>query len=75
MFKIFYRLLYLILKKDMIRKLRKDYGTHFTDNVMKTFGMPTDLTNEYLKEGNGTIVEDNYIVPYEMTEVSDEATE
>jgi len=42
------KLLYLILKKDMIKKLRKKHGTQFVDDVMATFGMPTDTTNEYL---------------------------
>lgn len=42
------KILYLILKKDMIKKLSKKHGTQFVDNVMATFGMPTDTTNEYL---------------------------
>ena len=42
------KLLYLLLKKDMIKKLRKKHGTQFVDDVMSTFGMPTDRTNEYL---------------------------
>ncbi len=43
------KLLYLLLKKDMINKLSKKHGTQFVDDVMETFGMPTDTTNEYLK--------------------------
>ena len=43
------KILYLLLKKDMIKKLRKKHGTQFVDDVMFTFGMPTDLTNDYLK--------------------------
>lgn len=42
------RLLYLILKKDMIRKLSLKHGTQFVDNVMETFGMPTNTTQDYL---------------------------
>jgi len=43
------KLLYLLLKKDMIKKLSLKHGTQFVDDVMSTFGMPTDTTNEYLK--------------------------
>lgn len=46
------KILYLLLKKDMIKKLSKKHGTQFVDNVMATFGMPTDTTNEYLKTLN-----------------------
>jgi hypothetical protein len=42
------KLLYLLLKKDMIKKLSKKRGTQFVDDVMTIFGMPTDTTNEYL---------------------------
>jgi hypothetical protein len=42
-------ILYKILKKDMIKKLSKKYGTQFVDDVMSVFGMPTDTTNDYLK--------------------------
>ena len=42
------KLLYLLLKKDMIKKLSKKHGTQFVDDVMVTFGMSTDTTNEYL---------------------------
>ena len=43
------KLLYLLLKKDMIKKLSKNRGTQFVDDVMGIFGMPTDTTNDYLK--------------------------
>ena len=43
------KLLYRILKKDMIKKLSEKHGTQFVDDVMATFGMPTDTTNDYLK--------------------------
>ena len=32
----------------MIKKLSKKHGTQFVDDVMATFGMPTDTTNEYV---------------------------
>lgn len=42
------RLLYLILKKDMIRRLRsKKYGSQLIDDVMEAFDMPTDFTIRY----------------------------
>lgn len=44
------KLLYLLLKKDMIKKLSSRYGSQLVDNVMETFGMPTDTTNDYLKK-------------------------
>lgn len=37
------RLLYLILKKDMIKKLAKKHGEQFIDDVMETFEMPTNI--------------------------------
>ena len=43
------KLLYLLLKKDMIKKLSKKHGTQFVDDVMETFGILTDTTNDYLK--------------------------
>ena len=45
-------ILYRILKKDMIKKLSKKHGTQFIDDVMSTFGIPTDTTNDYLKTLN-----------------------
>ena len=43
------KILYKILKKDMINKLRERHGEQFVDDVMGIFGMPTDTTNDYLK--------------------------
>lgn len=40
------KLLYKILKKDMIKKLREKHGEQFTDDVMKTFGIPTNFLEE-----------------------------
>lgn len=55
---------YLLLKKDMVKRLREKHGEHFIDDVMETFGMPTDTTNEYLKslkqtEKNESIILEN----------------
>jgi len=41
------RPLYLILKKDMVRKLRVKHGEQFTDDVMETFGVPTNLLKKF----------------------------
>jgi hypothetical protein len=42
-------LLYLILKKDMIRKLKENHkGTQFIDDVMGIFNVPTNLTDKYI---------------------------
>lgn len=35
--------LYLVLKKDMIKKLSEKHGEQFVDDVMETFDMPTNL--------------------------------
>jgi hypothetical protein len=37
---------YLILKKDMIKRLSKKHGKQFIDDVMKTFDIPTNLMNK-----------------------------
>ena len=44
------RILYLILKKDMIKKLSKKHGEQFIDDVMETFEMPTNLMDKYYKK-------------------------
>lgn len=41
---------YLILKKDMVRRLRKKHGEQFIDDVMETFGMPTNFMDKYYKK-------------------------
>ena len=46
--KAFYKLLYRILKKDMIEKLRDKHGEQFIDDIMKTFNMPTKYEQEEL---------------------------
>lgn len=43
------RLLYWLLKKDMIRRLSKKHGEQFIDDVMETFGMPTNFMSKYFK--------------------------
>ena len=44
---MFKKLLYIILKKDMVKKLRKKHGEQFVDDVMATFGVPTNLMDKY----------------------------
>lgn len=39
------KLLYLILKKDMVKRLSKKHGEQFIDDVMETFGIPTNFLN------------------------------
>jgi len=43
------RILYFLLKKDIMKRLSKNRGAQFVDDVMSILGMPTDTTNEYLK--------------------------
>jgi hypothetical protein len=55
---------YLLLKKDMVKRLSEKHGEQFIDDVMETFCMPTDTTNEYLKslkqtEKNESIILEN----------------
>ena len=45
--KSIYTKLYRILKKDMIKKLSEKHGEQFIDDVMETFGMPTNLMDKY----------------------------
>lgn len=49
-FSFLLRPFYLILKKDMIRRLSKKHGEQFIDDVMETFEMPTNLMNKYFKK-------------------------
>jgi len=61
------KLLYLFLKKDMIKKLSKKHGGQFIDDVMETFGMPTDMKNE--TRGKPTdMVKDDYSETLKSTE-------
>lgn len=41
---------YLLLKKDMVRRLNKKHGEQFIDDVMETFEMPTNLMDKYFKK-------------------------
>lgn len=41
---------YLLLKKDMIRRLSYKHGEQFIDDVMETFGTPTNLLNKRTEE-------------------------
>lgn len=43
------RLFYLLLKKDMVKRLSEKHGEQFIDDVMETFGMPTNLIDKYFK--------------------------
>jgi hypothetical protein len=43
------KLLYLYLKKDMVKKLSKNCGCEMVDYVMRIFEMPTNKCDEYLK--------------------------
>jgi len=43
------RILYFLLKKDIMKRLSEKRGTQFVDDVMAILGMPTDTTNEYLQ--------------------------
>ena len=41
------KLLYRILKQDMIKKLKNHYkGEQYIDDVMKVFGMPTNFLEQ-----------------------------
>lgn len=40
---------YLLLKKDMVRRLSKKHGEEFIDDVMETFEIPTNLMDKYFK--------------------------
>ena len=44
-----YPIFYRILKKDMVKQLSKKHGEQFIDDVMDTFGMPTNLMDKYYK--------------------------
>jgi len=46
------RLLYWLLKKDMIKRLKQKHGEQFVDDVMETFGMPTNFMSKDLKQKN-----------------------
>jgi len=52
------KILYRVLKKDMIKKLSKKHGEQFIDDVTETFGIPTNLMKEsitkvdYIEEVN-----------------------
>lgn len=44
------RILYLLLKNDMIKRLSEKHGEQLIDDVMETFGMPTNLLEQRTKE-------------------------
>jgi hypothetical protein len=37
---------YLLLKKDMVIRLSEKHGEQFIDDVMETFGIPTNLMDK-----------------------------
>jgi len=41
---------YLLLKKDMVKRLSEKHGEQFIDDVMETFGMPTNFMDKYYKK-------------------------
>jgi hypothetical protein len=41
------KILYRLLKKDMIKKLSVKHGEQFIDSVMETFEMPTNFMDKY----------------------------
>ena len=41
---------YLLLKKDMVKRLSEKHGKQFIDDVMETFGMPTNFMDKYYKK-------------------------
>ena len=43
------KIMYRLLKKDMIKKLSEKHGEQFIDDVMDTFGIPTNLMSKYEK--------------------------
>jgi len=47
--KLILKPLYLILKKDIIKRLKAKNGEQFVDDVMQTLGMPTNFMGEYYK--------------------------
>lgn len=50
-----YKILYQILKKDMIKKLQLKHGEQFIDDVMETFGIPTTLLQDSINNRTNSI--------------------
>ena len=47
---MFKKVIYLMLKKDIIKKLKnKGYGIQFIDNVTEALEIPSNLTDEYYR--------------------------
>lgn len=42
-----FRILYKILKNDMVDKLKIKHGDQFIDDVMETFEIPTNFMSKY----------------------------
>lgn len=45
------KILYRILKNDIINKLREKHGEQFVDDVMGSLGMPTNFLEEGFPNG------------------------
>lgn len=52
--KLIFKILYKILKNDMIKKLSDKHGEQFIDDVMETFGIPTTLLKDALNNKNNS---------------------
>jgi hypothetical protein len=52
--KLIIKILYKILKNDMIEKLSDKHGEQFIDDVMETFGIPTTLLKDALNNKNNS---------------------
>jgi hypothetical protein len=53
--KLLLRPFYLLLKNDMIDRLREKHGSQFIDDVMDTFDMPTNLLQQSKSFGDHEI--------------------
>lgn len=51
---LIFKILYKILKNDMIEKLSDKHGEQFVDDVMETFGIPTTLLKDALNNKNNS---------------------
>jgi len=52
--KLIFKILYKILKNDMIKKLSDKHGEQFIDDVMETFGISTNLLKDALNNKNNS---------------------
>lgn len=52
--KLIIKILYKILKNNMIEKLSDKHDEQFIDDVMETFGIPTTLLKDALNNKNNS---------------------